>query len=126
MRIDKCAVELSTIRKATVHTILIMHLLNLKQIFPFLDNIVIQFVPTCCCSKLRAWELCYRRDQEAINYEAKNIERAYANEGDSSTQAGIFGQIELHERQTIGILGRKKSRGAWVNGGLKASIRLND
>ncbi len=67
MRSDSCAVEILTIRKVIVHTILVVHLLNLKQVFPFVDNIVVQLVQSCYCGKLGTWKSCYRREEEAMN-----------------------------------------------------------
>lgn len=67
MRKDFCAVELLTIRKAIVRTILVVYLLNLKQVFPLLENILVQLVPTCYCGKLGTWKFCYRRKEKAMN-----------------------------------------------------------
>ena len=86
------------IRKGIVHTILVVHFLNLKQVFPLVDNIVVQFVPACYRGKLGTWEFCYGREEEAVGDEAENIERADTKDGDGSTQTSIFRQISLHLR----------------------------
>ena len=93
---DTCAIELMANREATAHTIFVVHLFDLKQIFSFLDNIVVQLVPTCYCGKFGARESCYGREEEAMNDQAKSIERCYANNGDGSTLAGAFGQVGFH------------------------------
>lgn len=67
MRSGACRVELLAIRKAIVHTILVVHLLNLKQVFPLVDNIIVQLVQTCYCGKLGTRKSCYRREEEAMN-----------------------------------------------------------
>lgn len=68
-----------------------MHLLDFEEIFPLVDDIVVELIQTRRCGNLGAWELCYRGEEEAVNYEAKRVENAQPNDTEGNTQSSVIG-----------------------------------
>ena len=83
--------------KVIAHTVFIVHLLDFEEIFPLVDNIIVEFIQTRRGGNLGAWKFCYWGEKETVNYEAKIVDNAQSNDTDANTQSNVIGQISLHD-----------------------------
>lgn len=91
-----------------------MKLIDLEAVLPTTDNIVIEFVPPCGSSKLRAREAGDGAEIEAVDGEAANVDYngnySSSCKGESTTRLAIS-HVELHTQYFLSLMSAQDQNG---------------
>jgi len=64
------------------HTVFLVEFLNVESHLPFLDELVVELVPSCETGELRAWEMGDGMEVQAVDGEGESVSDG-RSDGDS-------------------------------------------